>query len=216
MSVPPGNAPHSAPMWLREPADVNALLPHLWSRTAHKVDGVLHVGGMAVPDLVANVNTPAYVLDEVHGLWGPELELRPPSGTYDVVEQVRDKTRVRDAAGNETETEVERDVATGKAIRLEGSDLHARLHLVQRRKGLLWFPTYDVELTGTYRFVNDGGAPRRIDFTLPLPTDRTVFDGFSVLDEDRRVGLARVLPVLPLEQQVGATEQRRQVQRCAA
>jgi len=51
-------------MWLREPTDVNALLPHLWSRTAHKVDGVLHVGGMAVPDLVANVNTPAYVLDE--------------------------------------------------------------------------------------------------------------------------------------------------------
>src|SRR3954447_16616850 len=52
------------PAWLREPADPNALVPHLWSRTARKVDGELHVGGLSVPDLVANVNTPAYVLDE--------------------------------------------------------------------------------------------------------------------------------------------------------
>ena len=52
------------PSWLREPADPNALVPHLWSSTAHKVDGVLHVGGLAVADLVAEHNTPAYVLDE--------------------------------------------------------------------------------------------------------------------------------------------------------
>ncbi|KQW48373.1 diaminopimelate decarboxylase [Nocardioides sp. Root1257] len=52
------------PAWLSPPADPNALVPHLWSQTAHKVDGELHVGGLAVPELVANVNTPAYVLDE--------------------------------------------------------------------------------------------------------------------------------------------------------
>ncbi len=52
------------PAWLREPADPNALVPHLWSSTAQKVDGLLHVGGLAVADLVAEHNTPAYVLDE--------------------------------------------------------------------------------------------------------------------------------------------------------
>jgi len=52
------------PAWLTAPADPNALVPHLWSQTAHKVDGELHVGGLAIPKLVANVNTPAYVLDE--------------------------------------------------------------------------------------------------------------------------------------------------------
>ena len=52
------------PQWLREPGDANALVPQLWSRTAHKVDGVLHVGGRAVPDVVADVNTPAFLLDE--------------------------------------------------------------------------------------------------------------------------------------------------------
>ncbi len=52
------------PSWLREPSDPNELVPGLWSRTAHKVDGSLVVGGVRLPDLVANVNTPAYVLDE--------------------------------------------------------------------------------------------------------------------------------------------------------
>jgi diaminopimelate decarboxylase len=52
------------PAWLTPPADPNALVPHLWSQTAHKVDGELHVGGLAIPELVADVNTPAYVLDE--------------------------------------------------------------------------------------------------------------------------------------------------------
>ena len=52
------------PSWLRPPSDPNALVARLWSRTAHKVDGELHVGGLSVPELAANVNTPAYVLDE--------------------------------------------------------------------------------------------------------------------------------------------------------
>ena len=52
------------PSWLREPSDANELVPGLWSTTAHKVDGSLVVGGVPVPELVANVNTPAYVLDE--------------------------------------------------------------------------------------------------------------------------------------------------------
>ncbi len=52
------------PSWLRAPADPNALVPQLWSSTAHKVDGDLIVGGVALADLAAEFNTPAYVLDE--------------------------------------------------------------------------------------------------------------------------------------------------------
>ncbi|WP_051551285.1 diaminopimelate decarboxylase [Nocardioides sp. URHA0020] len=52
------------PAWLTAPEDPDALVPHLWSQTARKVDGELHVGGLALPELVAEVNTPAYVLDE--------------------------------------------------------------------------------------------------------------------------------------------------------
>lgn len=52
------------PHWLREPSDPNPLVPILWSSTAAKDDGVLSVGGVAVPDLVAEHGSPAYVLDE--------------------------------------------------------------------------------------------------------------------------------------------------------
>ena len=52
------------PSWLREPGDPNALVQHLWSRTAAKTDGVLEVGGVRLTDLVAEHGSPAYVLDE--------------------------------------------------------------------------------------------------------------------------------------------------------
>ena len=52
------------PHWLREPADANDLVDHLWSQTAAKADGVLSVGGVPLPDLVREHGSPAYVLDE--------------------------------------------------------------------------------------------------------------------------------------------------------
>ena len=48
-----------------QPDDPNALVPHLWSSTARKVDGVLERRReCALTDLVAEHGTPAYVLDE--------------------------------------------------------------------------------------------------------------------------------------------------------
>ncbi|MDT9595093.1 diaminopimelate decarboxylase [Nocardioides zeae] len=53
------------PAWLREPADANQLVAHLWSGSARKDDaGVLHVGGLPVTEIAATHGTPAYVLDE--------------------------------------------------------------------------------------------------------------------------------------------------------
>ncbi len=52
------------PAWLREPGNVNELVPQLWSRTARKTEGVLEVGGVRLTDLVAEHGSPAYVLDE--------------------------------------------------------------------------------------------------------------------------------------------------------
>jgi diaminopimelate decarboxylase len=53
------------PAWLRRPDDVNAMDPALWSTTARRrPDGVVEVGGVAMPDLAAEFGTPTYVLDE--------------------------------------------------------------------------------------------------------------------------------------------------------
>ena len=52
------------PAWLREPGDVNELVPALWSQTARKVDGPLRSVASRLTDLVAEHGSPAYVLDE--------------------------------------------------------------------------------------------------------------------------------------------------------
>jgi diaminopimelate decarboxylase len=53
------------PSWLQPPRDVNEIVPLLWSGTARKTEaGDLVIGGLAVADVVAEHNTPAYVLDE--------------------------------------------------------------------------------------------------------------------------------------------------------
>ncbi len=71
------------PSWLRQPSDPNALVPSLWSSTAHKVDGDLTIGGVAVADLVAEHLTPAYVLDE-DDLRARARSFRDAFATFDV------------------------------------------------------------------------------------------------------------------------------------
>ncbi len=56
---------HPGPAWLREPADVNQLLPQLWPRNVSRgADGVLQVAGVDVVTLAAEYGTPAYIFDE--------------------------------------------------------------------------------------------------------------------------------------------------------
>jgi diaminopimelate decarboxylase len=55
----------TVPAWLRPPADVNELLPALWSATVGRdAEGVVTVGGLDVATLAERFGTPAYVLDE--------------------------------------------------------------------------------------------------------------------------------------------------------
>ncbi|MDP9093593.1 MAG: diaminopimelate decarboxylase [Actinomycetota bacterium] len=46
------------------PLDANALDPAIWPSSARRTGGVVHIGGAAVTDLVAEHGTPAFLLDE--------------------------------------------------------------------------------------------------------------------------------------------------------
>jgi diaminopimelate decarboxylase len=46
------------------PTDLGALDPHVWPRTAERVDGELHLGGRPVTELAREHGTPLFVLDE--------------------------------------------------------------------------------------------------------------------------------------------------------
>nr|WP_255892128.1 diaminopimelate decarboxylase [Nocardioides astragali] len=68
---------------MREPADPNELVTHLWSQTAAKSDGVLAVGGVPVTDVVREHGSPAYVLDEAD-FRSRARAFRDAFGGYDV------------------------------------------------------------------------------------------------------------------------------------
>ena len=59
------DASSPAPVWLTRPDDVNVLTPALWSENVTRDDdGVISVAGLKLTDLVEQVGTPAYVIDE--------------------------------------------------------------------------------------------------------------------------------------------------------
>ncbi|MEU8236756.1 diaminopimelate decarboxylase [Actinoplanes missouriensis] len=60
-----GDLGSRGPAWLRNPEDVNALVPQLWPRTVTRApEGGLSIGGVSVTELAADYGTPAYLLDE--------------------------------------------------------------------------------------------------------------------------------------------------------
>lgn len=59
------DAMRSGPQWLTLPSDANELDPTLWSKNVSRgTDGQIRIAGMSVKDIVDEIGTPAYVLDE--------------------------------------------------------------------------------------------------------------------------------------------------------
>lgn len=63
---------------------------------------------------------------------------------------------------------------------LKASRLQVDLHLEHRRKGLLWYPTYQVALDATYTATNETDRPLNLTFELALPTSQAVYDDFTL------------------------------------
>jgi len=110
------------------------------------------------------------------------MEQGLPSASYRVKGEATVNTATRAADGRVIETPIPRVVEEPVAVPIEASTLDVRLDLEHRRKGLLWFPTYGVDFTGRYAFVNPTGEPRLLQFCFPLGAENTVFDGFEVRD----------------------------------
>ena len=68
----------------------------------------------------------------------------------------------------------------------EASSIDVALALDLRRKGLLWYNTYQVAFSGTYRVTAPNGATLRM--TFPLPSDAATYDDVIVLLDGRRIG----------------------------
>ena len=70
---------------------------------------------------------------------------------------------------------------------LESSNIDLGINLQHRRKGLLWYSTYDVDFEGVYTFINPYDEPVMAQVTFDFPSSQTIYDDFEYMVENIEV-----------------------------
>jgi hypothetical protein len=92
-----------------------------------------------------------------------------------------------------------------RALVASANRIAVDLRLEQRRKGLLWYPTYEVLFNAEYAVSNDTLVEQRVRAHLPLPAVGATYDEFGVwLDDqpsphevDVQQGIAELIVLAP-------------------
>lgn len=136
---------------------------------------------------------------KVEGLWGSEQTQAPPSASWR--EEVSSTEEV--VVDNRKELRTKKKQAW-RALPLIASRVNAALELDHRRKGLLWYSTYAVQFAGEYTFENNSSAATELQFDLPLPAQKAIYDGVRitrngaelpfVIRDQKAVASARLAP----------------------
>jgi hypothetical protein len=147
--------------------------------------------------LVSRTGDTSSSLDrEVQLLWGPPGQQLPPTGTYADTETTREVVTTNTNPANPTQQVVENKKIVARPLLLDGSTIEASFDLRHRSKGLLWFPTYTIDFSGAYLFVNPTTETKEATLRFPLNgagseqesmgSSSVSFDDFQVLDEAGR------------------------------
>src|SRR5271170_4702767 len=113
----------------------------------------------------------------VSSAWGTAQEQTPPTAGYQIVSQ-------KQVTATENGTAAVRTVEqkTWIMLPLEQTRANAALWLDYRKKGLLWYSTYQVDFSGVYHFSNPSDQAQEVTFRMHLPASQAVYDdlNFSV------------------------------------
>jgi hypothetical protein len=63
-------------------------------------------------------------------------------------------------------------------VDLASSDIAVDLHLDQRRKGLMWFPLYDVNFAGAWTYLHEHPNPGTVHIRFEFPVANGLYDDF--------------------------------------
>ncbi len=99
---------------------------------------------------------------QVEGLWGSEHYQKAPTVTLKTIQKVGDK---------------ETEVIT--PVELESSNIQVDLKLQHRRKGLLWYSTYDVDFDASYTFRNPLTERAQATVIFFFPASASIYDAFE-------------------------------------
>jgi hypothetical protein len=126
---------------------------------------------------------------QVEGLWGSEHYQKAPTVTLKTIQKVGNK-----------------DTEVLTPVELESSNIVVDLKLQHRRKGLLWYATYDVDFDGAYTFKNPLDQRAQATVVFVFPASASIYDAFEFLVNDVPVtpnesngyeGISSVLDVPP-------------------
>lgn len=113
--------------------------------------------------------------------WGTPQQQTPPVATSDQVVQ----KQIRDVVNGQNVASVIEETLT-KPLPLESSRIRVGLDLEQRKKGLLWFPTYRVAFQGDYVFRNTT-ASDDVTLKLAFPALDAIYDDLTFVVDGRPV-----------------------------
>src|SRR5690349_17917683 len=103
--------------------------------------------------------------------WGAPQEQHPPTAVYSVTETRSVKEEDHGKVVTRTE-----NIVNNYCLPLDSSRVNINLKLDPRQKGLLWYSTYAVDFSGDYKFRNDTNKVQSIEFRLPFPTEKAIYD----------------------------------------
>lgn len=101
---------------------------------------------------------------EVRQLWGDPITQSAPSFSF-------------------------REPGSDQNIRINpaSNTLVVDIQLEQRRKGLFWYPTYQVDFSGEYRIENNDKVEKKVRLHFPLPSADATYDNFSLVVDGEAV-----------------------------
>lgn len=121
----------------------------------------------------------------VSSIWGAPQEQEPVGIGFEWLEE---KSSEKDENGKKV-VKTEKIQRTTPVV-VEGSDIAAAFHIDYRQKGLLWFSTYRVDFSGTYKFRNSTAASQDFVFRLPFPSQQAVYDNVEMFLDDQPLPLS--------------------------
>lgn len=123
----------------------------------------------------------------VADLWGRAQRQEAPAFFLEWDETVARTEEVTDAAGRVAQKTVWETVRRSQRVEPVRTRVDARLDLDQRRKGLLWFPLYDVAFSGAWT-VTHAGPPRDLRVVFAFPDAQGAYDDFRFVVDGADLG----------------------------
>ena len=112
-------------------------------------------------------------------LWGGAHSQRAPEAAVGRPRQTTE-TVLENKVGVVVSREVTKTVIDWPSAPLLSTRADVALDLDHRKKGLLWYDTFEVAFRGTYVFENPDDVERRMRFKFAFPAEHAIYDDFNI------------------------------------